>query len=645
MTDTSELNPREPVLFAMLVFIKYHFVAVWLLTLTLALAPSPVRAASDETNSTETTLSNELENHPSPYLAIHGDDPVAWQDWGPEVLQRAKRENKLILLSSGYFSCYWCHVMQRESYKDSGVADALNGFFIPVKIDRELEPALDKRLMNYAQATLKRGGWPLNVFLSPDGLPVYATLYQPQPQFLGLLTRLISVWQEQSESIRKLALAEDTPLSFPDSEPVLKASLVSSLRTLAVQSIMARGDEIQGGFGQSNKFPSAPQLNFLLDSLENSRNPEVIEFLDLTLSAMADNGMRDHLSGGFYRYVVDPSWEIPHFEKMLYDNANLARLYLKAGEILGNEKYTHIAENTLNFMMNEMANSSGVLYASFSSVDDEDIEGGYYLWHTDQIKNLLDNQEYRVFSETWQTERPNDLDDGNHLRAALSIVETAGTLGLSEPDVTALLESARVKLIAERKTRILPTDDKLLASWNALSLSAYSIAAKTLDNASYRAQAEKIKSFIVETLWKDDRLTRSLAKGQLVGSAAIEDYAYVAQGLFHWAQLTGDKKDYQQAENVLAQGWSRFYQNNVWSYADTSLLPPADGEEIISEDSSASPSATLIETTIALHNAGQLTDEQLYQTALSALNRGEDLLRSNPYWYASQIGAMQLVVQ
>jgi len=639
----SELIREFSVLRSMLMLIKYHFLAVWLLALSLVFAPTPALPVSRSDSQEQAALSNQLKNHPSPYLALHGSDPVAWQEWGPAVLRRAKRENKLVYVSSGYFSCHWCHVMQRESYKNDEVANILNQFFIPVKVDRELEPALDKRLMNYAQATLKRGGWPLNVFISPDGLPVFATLYQPQPQFLGLIKRLSGVWTQQSERIRDLALAEKTPVGFPDSASSLNPTLVSELNTLAVQGIMARGDDIQGGFGQSNKFPSVPQLDFLLDSLSRSRNPEVIEFLQLTLSAMADNGMRDHLVGGFYRYVIDPGWEIPHFEKMLYDNANLARLYLKAGEVLSDPRYTEIARSTLDFMMRDMADSDGVLYASFSSVDDQEIEGGYYLWETEQLKAVLDEAEYRVFAARWQTERPNDLEAGNHLRSGLAIKELASNLDLSESEVNALLASAREKLIKQRKQRVLPTDIKLLASSNALSLSAFSVAAKTLNDQRYREQAKKIRNFIVDTLWENERLTRSLSKGQLVGSASIADYAYVARGMLDWARLSGKDTDYQQTEKILQQGWQRFYQNNAWSYSDTSILPPADGEEILSEDTSASPSATLIATTIDLYNAGKLSDKSLYKKALSALNRGEDSLRQNPFWYATQIGTMQLV--
>ncbi len=621
----------------MLIKTHHRDIRLWLCALALNLIVQPAHADTDK------GLNNQLENHPSPYLALHGSDPVAWQDWQPAVIARAKRENKLILLSSGYFSCHWCHVMQRESYQNDAVAQILNKHFISVKIDRELEPALDKRLMTYAQATIKRGGWPLNVFMSPDGLPVYAVLYQPQPQFLSLLEKISELWQQQSTRIRALALDEKEPISFPDTKPHLQPEMVHELHNIAIAKIMAHADTIEGGFGQINKFPSVPQLTFLLNSLADNRNPELVEFLHLSLRAMADNGMRDHLAGGFYRYVVDPAWEIPHFEKMLYDNANLALLYLKAGEVLNNPGYTGIARDTLDFMMREMRHSSGALYASFSAVDDQDVEGGYYLWEAEQLKNTLSKAEYQAFSVAWQTDRPNELEGGNHLRAAKPLTEIADHLALSVSEANRLLQSAKTKLIKKRAQRVLPTDDKLLASWNALALSAFAVAAKRLDEPRYRQQAEALKTFIMQTLWRNAQLTRSQAQGQLIGSAAIEDYAYVAEGLLRFAELSGEDADYQLADAVLTQGWRRFYQNNAWSYADSSLLPPADGEEILAEDASRSPSASIIQTTIELYNAGKLQDEGLYQLALSALNRGETTLRSNPFWYVSQIGAMKSV--
>ncbi|MEE9447933.1 MAG: DUF255 domain-containing protein [Arenicellales bacterium] len=590
-------------------------------------------------------LSNQLKDHASPYLALHGTDPTAWQAWGPEVLARAKKENKLILLSSGYFSCHWCHVMQRESYKHPDVAKALNNGFIPVKIDRELEPALDKRLMAYAQATLKRGGWPLNVFMSPDGIPVYALLYQPQQPFLALINQLTGLWEGQSERIRKLALAEKKLVTFPDADPKIDANLSIELRTLAVQQILARGDDLEGGFGQSNKFPSAPQLSFLVDSLEFSRNPEVEEFLSLSLDAMAYKGMRDQLSGGFFRYVVDPSWEIPHFEKMLYDNANLASLYLKAGDALERPDYTDIARNTLDFMMREMASDNGALYASFSAIDDKDVEGGYYLWENETLKSVLNEQEYTAFSQKWDSTRADDLEAGNHLRSPKSLKDIAAVLKLSEADISALLGSANQKLITKRLTRVLPTDDKLLAAWNALALSAFANAADTLNDETYRQHAQKIRDFLLNTLWKDQSLTRSLAKGKLLGTAAIEDYAYTAAGLLQWAKLNNQTEDYAAVEAVLTQAWQRFYSHNAWAYADSTLLPPDDGKELLAEDSSASPSAVIIQTTLELQQLGKLKNTTLHTQALSALNRGEAVLRNSAFWYISYIGAMQIAGQ
>jgi len=621
--------------------IKYQFLVVW--AFSLLLFPPVALAGQHSQNPTPLApMVNQLADHPSPYLALHGSDPVNWQEWGPEVLARAKRENKLIFLSSGYFSCRWCHVMQRESFKNDEVAEQLNDFFIPVKIDRELEPALDKRLINYAQATIQRGGWPLNVFISPDGLPVYAVLYQPQAEFLGLLKRLTGVWKQQSERIRELALAEKEPLGFADADPVIDTRLSNELSALAVQHVMARADTFQGGFGESNKFPSVPQLNYLLDSLTDSRNPEVVDFIELTLDEMALLGMRDHLSGGFYRYVVDPGWEIPHFEKMLYDNANLAQLYLKAGKVLDKPGYIDVARDTLDFMMRDMRSDNGALVASFSAVDENEVEGGYYLWQTEQLKSILDETEYSIFALAWDTGRTEDLEAGNHLRGVREAADIATELGMTEAQVNSALSSAKDKLLGARKQRTLPVDDKLLAGWNALALSAFSVAAKQLDKPDYQEQAQKIRDFLINTLWQEQQLIRSISKGRRVGSASIEDYAFVSAGLFDWAELSGKNSDYEWVETILTQGWKRFYSNNAWSYADTSLLPPADGEEILSEDSSRSPSSSLILTTLAMQKAQKLQSNELYLKALSALNRGEDELRESPFWYVNQIRAMQL---
>ncbi len=585
-------------------------------------------------------LSNQLADNPSPYLALHGSDPVAWQEWGEAALARAKKENKPLFISSGYFSCHWCHVMQAESYKNEVVAKLLNDFFIPVKIDRELESALDQRLMNYAQATLKRGGWPLNVFLSPDGLPLYAVLYQPREQFQNILLKLTEAWVGNSARIRELALKEKEITQFPDSKPKLDAPNVQNLVDATINHILSRADSLQGGFGSSNKFPSTPQLFFLLDQQRAFRSKQVDKFLSLTLDAMAYNGMMDQLSGGFYRYSVDPAWEIPHFEKMLYDNANLARLYLHAGQIMNQPAYTAIAIRTLDFMIASMAGKNGALVAAFSAVDSDSIEGGYYLWTPKELASLLSDQQLTVYNLAWNMDRPSELEAGNHMRDLRPVTEIAKLLKLPPGKTRSTLTQAHERLLLARSKRTLPVDDKFLAGWNGLALTVFSEAAALLDRADYQLQADKIKHFITTTLWDGRQLTRGFSKGQHVGSAAIEDYAYVAQGLLAYANVSEEQQDYEQLDAVLAQAWSRFYHHNAWSRADGSLLPAQDGEEIMQEGSSASPAAVIMQTSLALATKKPELGAQYQNKSLSALNRAQTQITQAPFWFATQVSAM-----
>jgi uncharacterized protein YyaL (SSP411 family) len=590
------------------------------------------------------SLDNQLVDNPSPYLALHGSDPVAWQAWDEEAIVRSKAENKPLFISSGYFSCHWCHVMQAESYKNAEIAKILNAYFIPIKIDRELESALDQRLMDYAQATLKQGGWPLNVFLSPDGLPLYAVLYQPKEQFQNILVKLAQAWVGNSAKIRDLALKERVPVTFPDAKPELDAPNVQNLVDATINHILSRADDFQGGFGSSNKFPSTPQLFFLLEQQQVFKSKRVDAFLRLTLDVMASGGMMDQLSGGFYRYSVDPAWDIPHFEKMLYDNANLARVYLHAGQILNEPRYTAIATRTLDFMIDNMAGDHGALVAAFSAVDNESIEGGYYLWTQKELGSLLNTQQLSVFNTAWNMDRRNELEKGNHLRNFKPIDQIAEVTGLTEEQVQTHLNAAHLTLLTAREQRILPVDDKFLTAWNGLALTVFAEAGQLLDNNTYQEQAAHIKTFILSELWDGKQLTRGLAKGQAVGSAAIEDYAYLAQGLLAYAQGTQQQEDYLLVDDILQQAWSRFYQNNAWSRADGALLPAVDGEELMQEGASASPAAVILQTSIALAAKQSRFSSKYQSKILSALNRGHNELTQAPFWFATQVSAMHKAI-
>ena len=314
-------------------------------------------------------LQNQLLDHPAPYLALHGEDPVAWQEWGEPVVARARGENRILMISVGYFSCHWCHVMQAESYRDPEIAEFLNTHFLPVKVDRELEPALDSRLMDFTQRILGRGGWPLNVFVTPEGHPVYSVLYAPPGEFLSVLKRMQEVWFKDAAGVRELVAVEEAS-NYPDVPPILEEQVLSNLLEASIPGILSRADTLEGGSGEQQKFPSVPQLRYLLEAYKIQADAESKAFLELTLSAMANNGLYDHLAGGFFRYAVDPGWEIPHFEKMLYDNAELAGLYLDAGRAFGRPDLEAIGHQTLTFIIENMWRDSSGFISSFSAVDE-----------------------------------------------------------------------------------------------------------------------------------------------------------------------------------------------------------------------------------------------------------------------------------
>ncbi|MEA3292253.1 MAG: DUF255 domain-containing protein [Pseudomonadota bacterium] len=599
----------------------------------LLLQVSSVTAAAE--------LKNRLADHPSPYLELHGRDPVAWQEWNSETVERARQEGKLLYLSVGYFSCHWCHVMQRESYQDKGIAALLNASFVPVKIDRELEPALDERLMDFAQRTLGRGGWPLNVFITPRGYPVYAVLYMPPDNFRALLLKLDNLWKADPEKLSNLVRREAVT-RFPDAPPQLDAKRVAALIEAAPNGILRRADTLAGGFGQQNKFPSVAQLQFLLERQRTQPDEELAAFLRLTLDAMASRGLRDHLDGGFFRYSTDPNWEIPHFEKMLYDNAALARLYLRAAEVFDAPEYRALARDTLDFMQWRMLADEGGLVGSFSAVDKHEVEGGYYLWTHKELQELLSEDEYKIFVRAWDMDHPAELEAGNLPRRELGARQLAEESGKPQAEIEQILQSARTKLLAVREKRVLPVDDKLLAGWNGLALSAFAEAAGALNDDSYRATARGIRDFLGKRMYDGETLSRALAKGRLLGSASLQDYAYVSRGLLDWAQLTGAEEDYRLALRIAQQGWQRFYRNNAWYQEDSTLLAPPSGEEIVTEGATPSPPAMLIRNSLLL--ASHFDDPALRDRALSALNRQYDPLEKAPFWFVSRLDALRFAL-
>jgi uncharacterized protein len=580
---------------------------------------------------------NSLKNHPSPYLALHGNDPVEWNDWQANTAQKARDEDRLLFFSVGYFSCHWCHVMQRESYKNPDIARFINKHYIPVKIDRELEPALDARLIEFTQNTEQRAGWPLNVFITPEGHPLFSALYMPPEKFKQVLERVNQVWQEDRNRLRYLA-SKINEVQISDADKLLDKDRAAQMENLFLQQARSFHDEFEGGFGSQNKFPHTPALFYLLEIAENKESLEIDEILKVTLDAMANNGLFDHVGGGFFRYSVDPSWSIPHFEKMLYDNAELARLYWLADELYPDRGYKIIAQRTFEFMSRDMSTAQGALVASFSAVDDKDIEGGYYLWDEPQLLSVLGEENSQLLKAHCYVYGTPQLAGGHHLRCSRDVMAEAAEMTISEEEAAERIADSLELLRKHREAkRVLPVDTKLLAGWNGLALSAFCAASDDQDNPQFRRTADSIKNYLTETLWRNMRLSRAMDGKNSIGSASIEDYAYVARGLWDYAVLTGNDEDFALARQVHQVGWALYRDGNGWRSTKKTLLAEAPPKELFTDSPLVSPASAL--SMLGLDIAKHYGDNEIVERTRQALSRGWDSIEQHAFFYASHIQA------
>jgi uncharacterized protein YyaL (SSP411 family) len=589
---------------------------------------------------------NQLAGHPSPYLAMHGQDPVHWQTWGKAAQQAAIKQNKLLYVSSGYFSCHWCHVMQRESYANTEIAKLLNENFIPVKVDRELNPALDALLIDFVERTRGFAGWPLNVFITPEGYPLLGMVYLPPDNFKKVLANLAHEWQTNQQDLKQLAKAVSAELSADqvDSHSRVAVDAAPQYMKLLVKQALQQGDDLQGGFGQQNKFPSVPQLMVLLQAYQRKPDKQLADFLELTLDQMASQGLNDQLGGGFFRYTVDPAWQIPHFEKMLYDNALLAQLYLQAARVLQRDEYRIVGFRTLDFMLQELATPEGAFAASLSALDDQGVEGGYYLWREEDLRHYLSDSEWQVARLVWGLQGKPELEAGYHLVQHQDLPEVARQLNLPLSEIETSLASAQAKLLAKRKQRQIPIDTKTVAAWNGLTLSALALAVQAKGGDVYRAAGVRLRNYLATVVWRDGQLQRAVSQRSQLGQAGLEDYAYVATGLLDWSAVSDKPEaDIALANAIVTQAWQRFYQPPNWLLAEDMWLRYGAGETVVADSAMPSPSAILIDTSLRL--AGQTGDKVMAANSRRALQAGGAKISTEPFWYASQIGALQQLTQ
>jgi len=569
---------------------------------------------------------NPLAGNESPYLAMHGNDPVNWQPWSAEVLAQAKRENKLLFVSIGYFSCHWCHVMQRESFQNAKVAALLNEHFISVKVDRELNPDLDAYLIDFVQRTRGAAGWPLNVFLTPDGHPLVGMTYVPADTFINLLEELRAQWEQGGEYLKTVAAraAEQLRGEKLQADAPLDSATAQRYETLLVQQALELGDALEGGFGQQTKFPMTPHLEALLAAYAHQPTTQLKAFLERTLDQMATQGLRDHLGGGFFRYTVDPSWQTPHFEKMLYDNALLASLYLHAARVFSRPDYEAVARDTLDFMLRELATPEGGMMASLSAVDAAGVEGGYYLWPAEDLAKILGADELSLAQSVWGLAGAGALEAGYLPRARLSVAEASAQLGISQATAQQRFDAARQKLLAVRAKRPQPVDTKRLAAWNGLALSALAEGAQLPGGERYRSAAKGVRDYLVNTLWDGQRLLRARGKAGELGQAGLEDYAFAAEGLLAWARLTGEGRDFSLARRWVEDAWRRFHADSGWQLSDQTLLPTGYGVPLLDEGPLPSSAAALLR--VSREIAEKTGDAKLKSRVVAGIGAGHGVL-------------------
>ena len=540
-----------------------------------------------------TVSANDLKNHSAPYLALHGNDPVNWMEWGEPAIEKARKENKLLFVSIGYFACHWCHVMQRESYADKGIAQKLNKNYISIKVDRELNPVLDKRLIEFVQITNGTAGWPLNVFLTPEGFPLVGATYMPREHFSSVLDQLDGKWLTEQAKLKAQAKDMNKTLNtmLQKQEEPSKGKTIQQLVKSFVPSAMQYADKMQGGFGQQRKFPQIPQLLALL-KLNNALNKdeEVDDFIKLTLDQMARQGLHDELGGGFYRYTTDPDWETPHFEKMLYTNAMMPLLYFNAFEQYGDEAYKKTGLETLSFLTESMRGSSNAFIASLSAVDDKGEEGGFYLWTQETLKKVLTKEELSLANHFWHLNRANELPAGNLPRQVLTLGELAKKAQKTEKETDLVLTRLKKKLKQYRdKNRKLPRDTKLLAGMNGLTLSAFAQGLKY--DPSFKKTGQNLANFLL-SLWNGKTLRRSAANAK---SGTLYDYAAVSLGLIEWGIASDNAHAKQVGQAIAKTAWSKFYKNKSWVENPDSLLPQGVRQAHITDSSLISAEALLLQ--------------------------------------------------
>ena len=520
-------------------------------------------------------MPNRLIDETSPYLLQHANNPVDWYPWGEEALSRARNEDKPILLSIGYSACHWCHVMERESFENDAIAELMNRDFINIKVDREERPDLDAVYMEAVQMLTGSGGWPMTVFLTPDCKPFYGGTYFPpvdrhnMPGFPRLLETIAQAYRNSHSEIQRVTGQLTEQMGRTANMPRGAGALDESILHGAYNQLATNFDYQNGGVGSAPKFPQAMTLEILLRYYTHGHNDRALSMLELTLEKMARGGIYDQIAGGFHRYSTDSFWLVPHFEKMLYDNALLARLYLHAWLATGRALYRRISEETLDYVMREMTGDHGGFFSA-TDADSEGEEGKFFVWTPQEIEAVLGSEDAALCNAFFGVSQSGNFEGKNILNIPVKAVDFAGRHGVSLQRLVEVIQRGKEALWRAREEREHPLlDDKALASWNGLMLRAFAEAGAALERQDYLDAASRNAAFLLEQMRPEGQLLRSFREGQARLPGFLEDYSFVADGLLSLYEATFDQRWLDSAVELADEMISQFWDETAGCFYDT----------------------------------------------------------------------------
>ena len=520
-------------------------------------------------------MPNRLIDETSPYLLQHANNPVDWYPWGEEALSRARNEDKPILLSIGYSACHWCHVMERESFENDAIAELMNQYFVNIKVDREERPDLDAVYMEAVQMLTGSGGWPMTVFLTPDGKPFYGGTYFPpvdrhnMPGFPRLLETVAQAYRNSHSEIQRVTGQLTEQMGRTANMPRGTGALDESILHNAYNQLATNFDYQNGGVGSAPKFPQAMTLEILLRYHAHGYNDRALSMLRLTLEKMARGGIYDQIAGGFHRYSTDTYWLVPHFEKMLYDNALLARLYLHAWLATGRSLYRRITEETLDYVLREMTGEHGGFFSA-TDADSEGEEGKFFVWSPEEIEAVLVSEDAPVFSAFFGVTQRGNFEGSNILNISVKAADFAEREGIPLERLLDIIRRGKEALRVAREEREHPLlDDKALASWNGLMLRAFAEAGAALERQDYLDAAARNASFLLRDLRPEGVLLRSYREGQAKLPGFLEDYSFVADGLLSLYEATFDRRWLDSAVELADEMLSLFWDETNACFYDT----------------------------------------------------------------------------